>query len=224
MRLAIVISFVIHMAALSLVFKGPRAGEHKYPAITIVKIVSPPPARGAQQPQVQQAVKEKPKQQKNIQKTPEDPRTVDINKKKKQRPEQKPKPPPPEQEEPRQETQESKNKGLPDGVDLGSEFGSARLDAAGFDSPTYLNILFGKISREWDNPFEGDESIKCVIYFEVNREGRILDSAVETPSGYEAYDQAALRAVLGTRPPPLPNQYDSDHLGIHLEFRYVPEY
>ena len=94
--------------------------------------------------------------------------------------------------------------------------------AAGFDSPYYLNILFNKINNLWDNPFEGQEQIKCVIYFVVGREGKIIDSAIETSSGISAYDQAALRAVLGCKPPRLPNQFDSPELGIHLEFLYTP--
>jgi TonB family protein len=62
----------------------------------------------------------------------------------------------------------------------------------------------------------------CIIYFVVDRSGRISDSAIEKSSGMPAYDQAALRAVLASKPPPLPNQFGSDELGIHLEFKYIP--
>jgi len=225
MRWAIAVSIVLHMAALSLVFKAPRADVWAYPrSINVNLISSPPPLKGVQNPASSKAVvPEQKKVQKKVEKPPEETRMAELNPKKKPRREQpKPEPPPPKEETRREEKAESRSEGLPDGVELGSEFGSARLDAAGFDSPTYLNILFGKIRREWDNPFEGDESIKCVIFFVVGRDGHLLDSAIESPSGIEAYDQAALRAVLSTRPQPLPGQFELDELGIHLEFTYIP--
>jgi TonB family protein len=222
MKWAIIASLVLHLAILSLVFKTPRSGERKYPPVMIVRLASPPPLRGVQQPAVQQtSAPEAAKVQKKAEKPPEDTRTVDVSKKKKPRREQKPTPEPPKEETNRQ-TQESQSKGLPEGVDLGSEFGAARLDAAGFESPTYLNILFGKIRSNWDNPFEGGDSIKCTIYFAINRDGKIFDAAVESPSGIEAYDQSALRAILTTKAPPLPNQFELSELGIHLVFRYIP--
>jgi TonB family protein len=225
MRWAIAVSMVLHLAALSLVFKAPRADIRAYPrSINVDLISSPPPLKGVPSPAPQKSVTpEQKKVQKKIDKPPEATRVTELNPKKKPRPEKaKPQPEPQKEEPPTEERVDTRNEGLPDGVELGSEFGSARLDAAGFDSPTFLNILFGKIRREWDNPSEGDESISCTIYFQIERGGKIIDSAIEAPSGIEAYDQAALRAVLSTKAPPLPNQYELDQLGIHLVFRYNP--
>jgi len=223
MRWAIAVSLMLHLAALSLVFKAPRADSRAYPrSINVNLFSSPPPLKGVQNASGQAAAPEPKKVQKKVEKPPEDTRMAEINKNKKPRRETKPQPTPPKEETQRQkERSDSRNEGLPEGVDLGSEFGSARLDA-GFDSPTYLNILFGKIRRQWDNPFEGDETIACTIYFLIARDGKINDSAIESPSGIEAYDQAALRAILSTKAPPLPNQYELDQLGIHLVFRYNP--
>ncbi len=224
MRWALAVSIVLHMAALSLVFKAPHGGARAYPrSINVNLISSPPPLKGVKNAAPQQTVVPDPKKvQKKIEKPPEETRVAEINKAKKPRREQAKQPEPQKEEARRDERTEKGNEGLPEGVELGSEFGSARLDAAGFESPTYLNILFGKIRREWDNPFEGDESISCTIFFQIDRHGRITDSAIEAPSGIEAYDQAALRAVLSTKAPPLPNQYELDQLGIHLVFRYNP--
>jgi TonB family protein len=225
MRWAIAVSIVFHMAAFSLVFRTPRGDMRAYPrSINVDLISSPPPLKGVKNAAAQQTVTpEQKKVQKKVEKPPEDTRMAELNAKKKPRREQtKPQPEPQKEEPQRNEQPEPQNEGLPDGVELGSEFGSARLDAAGFDSPTFLNILFGKIRREWDNPFEGDESISCTIFFQIDRGGRITDSAIEAPSGIEAYDQAALRAVLSTKSPPLPNQFELDQLGIHLVFRYNP--
>jgi protein TonB len=224
MRWAIAISITLHLLALTLFFRTPGFKDKKYPSVLQVGLYSPPPAKGVENPQaVQKTVeptKAKPKPQK-IEAPIKDARLADINKNKKPIP-QKQKETQVKEETKAPDTQESKSKGLPSGVELGSEFGSAKLDAVGFDSPYYLNILFNKIRNQWDNPFEGTDKIQCTIYFVIGRDGHIIDSAIETSSGVAVYDQAALRAVLASRPAPLPGQYDSDELGIHLEFDYIP--
>jgi TonB family protein len=227
MRKAIVISLVLHMMALGLVFRHSVEKQKGYPPVMIAHLASPPPLLGVKNPPAPKAVetsvtKPKPTPPKP---PPKDARTTEINPKKKPKIVKKPKEEvrPAKEETPQQpSTQEQKNRGLPDGVELGSEFGFASLDAAGFDSPYYLDILFGKIRREWENPYEGMDKITCTIYFAVGRDGKILDSAIEKSSGIPAYDQAALRAVLAVKAPPLPNQFGSDELGIHLGFQYIP--
>jgi TonB family protein len=225
MRWAIAISFVLHCMALLLVFKHEVNKQKGYPPVMMVHLSSPPPALGVQNPSVPKATeaavtKTKPK---TPEPPPKDARTAEINPKKKPKPQTKPKASPPKEEaQTKEEIRESKSKGLPDGVQLGSEFGSARLDESGFESPTYLNVLFNKIRNQWQNPFEGSEGISCTIYFLVGKDGEILDSAVEKSSGVPAYDQSALRAVLSTKAPPLQGQFGIDELGIHLEFQYIP--
>lgn len=220
MRWAIGISVALHIMALSLVFvNGSR--EKGYPVANVIRVnlASPPAARGVAKPAVDQTTQAK---SAKVEKQIETPRVAEINQKKKPKKQPaKPEPAIQKNETPDTETH-NKNKGLPQGVELGSAFGSARLDASGFDSPYYLNILFSKIDNQWDNPYEGDQGIQCTIYFVVGRDGKIIDSAIEKSSGISAYDQAALRAILGCKPPPLPNQFDSEELGIHLEFSYTP--
>ena len=220
MRWAIGVSVALHIMALSLVFIN---GSHEkgYPVSNIlrVSITSPPAAKGVPKPAVEQSTQQKAAK---VEKQVESPRVAEINQKKKpKKTPAKPEPAVQKNETPDNETR-NKNKGLPQGVELGAAFGGARLDATGFDSPYYLNILFNKIDGQWDNPYGGDQAIQCTIYFVVGREGKIIDSAIEKSSGISAYDQAALRAVLGCKPPPLPNQFDSEELGIHLEFTYSP--
>jgi TonB family protein len=189
----------------------------------MVRLASPPPARGVEKPAV---AKTETKNKSKTIKKPEAPKTetrvAEVNKRKKPKRKQTETKPARQNDTEAPKTQTQEKQGLPEGVELGSEFGSARLDAAGFDSPYYLNIVFSKISRGWDNPFEGGDTVSCIIYFVIDRRGKISDSAIENSSGLPAYDQAALRAVLGSKPPPLPNQFGSEELGIHLEFRYIP--
>jgi TonB family protein len=223
MRWAIAISILVHILALSLVFRTPGASDRKYPSAMMVRLSAPPISRGVPEPGVQQASQvTPPKQTKNKVETPKNTRTTEINDKKKPKRQQKEEPP--KKEETRtEEANENKSKGLPEGVNLGSEFGSARLDAAGFESPTFLNVLFSKIKNLWDNPVQGSDKVQCTIYFVVSRDGMIIDSAIEQSSGIAAFDQSALRAVLSVKSPPLPNQFELEELGIHLEFVHLPE-
>lgn len=221
MKWAVISSLVIHCAFFGFILKRDSGEMNRYPPVMMVRLASPPPARGVESPAVKAPTETTQKKtEKAVTQKPET-RVTEVNRRKKPRRKQaESKPTPPAKEQ----TQETANqqKGLPEGVDLGSEFGSARLDAAGFDSPYYLNIVFSKIRRGWDNPFEGLDTVRCTIYFVIDRRGKISDSAIENSSGMPAYDQAALRAVLGSKPPPLPNQFGSEELGIHLEFRYIP--
>ncbi len=224
MKWAIYASIFLHCIALAFVFRHSSLKQKGYPPVMMVHLSSPPPILGVQNPQAPQpsptAVKAKPK---TPEPPPKDARTAEINPKKKPKKTQ-PKEVPQAKENTQQapSTQELKSKGLPEGVELGSEFGFARLDASGFDSPYYLNILFSKIRNQWENPYDGSDGIACTIYFVLNRDGQVIDNAIEKSSGIPAYDQSALRAVLSAKAPPLPNQFGSDQLGIHLEFQYIP--
>lgn len=225
MRLAIISSLILHSIFFGMVFKGSAKKTAQYPPIMMVRLATPPAAKGTAKPaSVEASKKITSKKIKKADSSKEKPRMTEVNKRKKpERKKETPRPEPQVKEDTEAEKiDEPERKGLPEGVELGSEFGSARLDAAGFDSPYFLNVLFSKIRNRWDNPYEGIDTIHCTIYFVVDRKGRIIDSAIENSSGLSAYDHAALRAVLAARPPPLPNQFGSEELGIHLQFRYLP--
>jgi TonB family protein len=205
------------------VFKNSSEKMKDYPSFITVRLASPPPARGVEKPAVAKTeTKTKSKTIKKTEPAKTDTRVAEVNKRKKPARKKTETKPARQTDTETSKTQTQEKQGLPEGVELGSEFGSARLDAAGFDSPYYLNIVFSKIRRSWDNPLESADTISCIIYFVIDRRGKISDSAIESSSGLSAYDQAALRAVLGSKPPPLPNQFGSEELGIHLEFRYIP--
>jgi TonB family protein len=212
---------IVHMVFFGFVFKNSSEKMKDYPPVMMVRLASPPPARGVEKPAVAKT-KTKSKIIKKTETPKTETRVTELNKRKKPARKKTETKPARQTDTETPKTQTQEKQGLPEGVELGSEFGSARLDASGFDSPYYLNIVFSKIRRSWDNPFEGGDTVSCVIYFVIDRRGKISDSAIENSSGLSAYDQAALRAVLGSKPPPLPNQFGSEELGIHLEFRYIP--
>jgi len=115
--------------------------------------------------------------------------------------------------------------GLPDGVpDMSPQIytGSGR----GFTYSYYLNILLNKIGKNWGNPYKNkDVVLKSIIYFEVDKEGKVSNVRLEESSGNDVYDETAMRAV-ATMPqlPPLPQELSSinDFLKIHLEFLTAP--
>ena len=110
---------------------------------------------------------------------------------------------------------EGSKQGLPD-IKPQIYTGSGR----GFTYSYYLNILLNKIGQNWHNPFEGkDVVIKTIIYFEVDKTGRISNVRIEEDSGDEIYNESAIRAVaLAKKLPPLPQEFSDDYLKVHLEF------
>ncbi len=225
MRWAVISSLIIHGIFIGLVFKGSPKKTGQYPPVMMVRLATPPAVKGTAKPaSVETSEKTPARKAEKIERRKDKPRLAEVNKRKKPERKKKTSPPEPqvEKDPSAEKTDEVERKGLPEGVELGSEFGSARLDATGFDSPYYLNVLFSKIRNRWDNPYEGIDTVGCTIYFVIDRKGKIVDSAIENSSGLSAYDHAALRAVLAARPPPLPNQFGSEELGIHLQFRYLP--
>lgn len=222
---ALIISIVLHMLVFAYLLVGEkRQQQDAYPRIMNVDLVSMPPiSRGTQtgsETPKQQAEAVKPKAQTKVETKPTTPHMAEVNKQKRQE-SKKPKPKP---ETPAEKADNEKEErfGLPQGVETGSEFGTVRLDGASFETPTYLNILFAKIKNRWDNPYQGGEKTSCTIYFTVLQNGGVVDAIVERSSGVPAFDQSALRAVMSSKPPPLPLEYSGTQLGIHLDFQYIP--
>lgn len=105
---------------------------------------------------------------------------------------------------------------------LGEGIGSAVLEGKGLENSYYVDLMLQKIKESWRNPVRGG-LLKATVYFKIQRDGKIIDAAVEIPSGVSIFDQSALRAVISASPlPPLPSQFTSEYLGVHLEFEYTP--
>ena len=114
------------------------------------------------------------------------------------------------------------------GDKLGSQYGlgdgisAATVDGAGFGSPYYLSLVFGRIRDTWDNPVQTSTTLSVTIYFKIFRDGQIMDTQLEKTSGIDLFDQSAMRSIVSSAPfPPLPTEYTGEYLGIHLEFEYM---
>lgn len=94
----------------------------------------------------------------------------------------------------------------------------------GIVSSFYLNIVLNKIAENWYNPYQNTNlNLKAVIFFKINKEGKIEEVKVEKSSQKEDYDEYCKRAVLLTKNlPPLPEDFRAEVLKIHLEFEYKP--
>ena len=104
----------------------------------------------------------------------------------------------------------------------GEGIGSAVLEGKGLENTYYVDLMLQKIKESWRNPVKGG-LLKATVYFKIQRDGKIIDAEVEAPSGVSIFDQSALRAVISASPlPPLPSQFTSEYLGVHLEFEYTP--
>jgi len=111
-------------------------------------------------------------------------------------------------------------RGVGFGLTTGGGGTGGYLDVGNFCCPEYLNTMLQLIQRNWN----GQQQVagQTIMKFSIQRDGRLADVQVEQSSGYQALDLTAQRALLVTRQlPPLPAQYtDSDHLTVHLVFRY----
>ncbi len=88
-----------------------------------------------------------------------------------------------------------------------------------FPYTIYLDRMNALIGRQWLRP-QSVSGITATVSFVIERDGRVRDAKLETPSGNETFDRAALRAVLEVSPlPPLPFAYNGTYLGVHLTFR-----
>ena len=111
-------------------------------------------------------------------------------------------------------------RGVGFGLTTGGGGTGGYLDVGNFCCPEYLTTMLQLIQRNWSA--QQQVPGQTIVKFTIQRDGRLTSVEVEKPSGYQALDLTAQRALLVTKQiPPLPAQYtDSDHLTVHLVFNY----
>lgn len=93
------------------------------------------------------------------------------------------------------------------------------LDVGNFCCPEYLATMNQLITANWNHRQLVSGIVK--VKFTIMRDGTLRDVVLEQESGYFALDREAQRAILVTkRLPPLPLQFNQDHLTVHLIFEY----
>lgn len=203
------------------VFDEIPAGMGQQPAEPVVE--EPPETKLPDLPDdyfEEDFVEEEPVQLASIE-TPAEIAIKEIKKPKDRKPKDKPKPKP--KTEKSDEKKPTKTK-VGDGevtTSIGSGEGAGGLGVGDF--PYDIVRATQMIDRNWDNPVMSQRNLRCVIYFQIDRQGRIKGVAVEESSGNDQFDIYARIAVERTKElPPLPLSYDYEVLGFHLEFEYTP--
>ena len=222
MKLSLLFSVTLHVALLGL-FLASKATPRKfdgYPTVVPVELVTLKPVT-YKAPEVQRAkpksvapqARPKPKKLEGV--TVEKPALKQEEMVEERRPQE---PLTPESEE----TEEREKPKEPDDgkSTVGSE--KVRLDAEEFPFSYYLALLQSRIQANWEPPYGGSRgavSTKVMVFFRIQRSGRITNIAVEGSSGDYLFDQAAIRAVSLANPlAPLPTDYPRGFLGVHFEF------
>lgn len=96
---------------------------------------------------------------------------------------------------------------------------SLDIDVANFCCPDYLIQMVDQIRENWND--KSDVPGEVVVKFTIQRDGKLVDVAVEKPSGYVPNNLAAQRAVALTRQLiPLPSGFPNPVLTVHLNFKY----
>ncbi|MBI2219277.1 MAG: TonB C-terminal domain-containing protein [Candidatus Rokubacteria bacterium] len=85
----------------------------------------------------------------------------------------------------------------------------------------YLRVLVNKINERWDGrALPGNQPL---VVFEIDTTGGVNLNRlkIEKSSGNPAYDQVAIRAIAESAPfPPLPAEFTTPPLRIHLQFAH----
>jgi len=97
--------------------------------------------------------------------------------------------------------------------------GITGLEGGDFPYQRYIEGMHRRIGSNWFRP-QVVPGTTAIIYFRIQRDGRISDAKVETSSGNGTFDRAALSAIRSSSPlNPLPFGYDGTYLGVHLTFK-----
>jgi len=83
----------------------------------------------------------------------------------------------------------------------------------------YIDLIRNKAFANWSPPPRAITREAC-IFFEIYRDGRIGNLAIEKASQDSSFDDSAILAVRKLEPlPPLPGEFQGNSLRVHVTFR-----
>ena len=110
------------------------------------------------------------------------------------------------------------------GSGTGSGFGSGSGGFGNFPYAYYIDTLKNKISSSWYNSLVTPGlkgKFVAIVYFEIQRNGRVTGLKLEKESGVNTIDLSARRAIENAAPfPPLPSDFPSRYLVVHFKFEW----
>lgn len=226
MRRALVLSALLHALCLvGLIISGGLASRSpRLPPVYQVNLIAAPRAETLRQPR-ERPRREEPEETLPETETAAEPEPEILEEEEELVPEEPVEPPEPEPEpaeaEPGPETPPA-DEPAPENPtpDAGGNEADIDLTIEGepFPFPGYLDRMVNKIGRNWKRT-PNRQPVRALVYFRVERSGRVSGIEVNETSGDFLFDQAAMRAVADASPlPPLPEGYTSDYLGVYFDF------
>lgn len=106
------------------------------------------------------------------------------------------------------------------GEDAAPQGGPLRIEGDAHITDAFRQHIVSRIGRHWSEPSNpSGKERRAVIFFRIARDGHLLETQLESPSGSAAFDRAALNAIRRSNPFwRLPPRVSGAHLGIHFEF------
>ncbi|NPC53062.1 TonB family protein [Corallococcus sp. AB032C] len=106
--------------------------------------------------------------------------------------------------------------------------GSPRLQTyfqGSVDGPTYQQQAFQRVAKAWKQPGpKGTPALgkKTIVQAVLDKDGKLVSTAILTESGAKAWDAAALAAVKKAAPfPPMPKGTTTPTVEAHFHFAWV---
>ena len=129
-------------------------------------------------------------------------------------------PPPPVISDPDPEPQESAAEPPVAAAVSGPAVSTTDVD---FPFAYYLNLIEGRITRQWQPKQLGFRTGACLIHFVIARSGQVSRATIVQTSGVALFDREALRAVQAAAPlPPLPAKFAGRDLPVSMIFTLEP--
>ncbi|HEY3174952.1 MAG TPA: energy transducer TonB [Candidatus Polarisedimenticolia bacterium] len=116
------------------------------------------------------------------------------------------------------------------GISLGGTVvpgGIPSIGSSAFPYDYYRSSLVAILQSNWRRPVAPEglrEPVSCRVQFTILKSGIIQDARISVPSGNEALDQSALRAIYDSNPlPPLPFQYGQNSVSAEVLFELTAD-
>ncbi len=95
--------------------------------------------------------------------------------------------------------------------------------ASDFNDSEYQKKAYSRVAGKWKMPEKTPApGAKVVVQVVIFRDGRVPTPTVSYQSGSDAWDAAALDAVIFAKPfPPLPRDWKRDTVEVHFHFIYA---
>jgi protein TonB len=92
----------------------------------------------------------------------------------------------------------------------------------GFDDAAWQKAAFDRVAKVWVAAAAPAVGKRAVVLSTITREGKILEAKIDTTSGSEAWDKAALDAVRKAAPfPALPKSWPNTSVEVHWHFAFT---